>query len=110
MTKLFEDVGRLEREELERASAKFGPRHNSAHEAYAVILEEFNEADEDRFDLEESMKMLWKSVRHNMLGGDVARARLSAIMGAALRCAAEMIQVAAMADKAMRGFVCEDEK
>lgn len=65
VARVLDDV----REEVQRAEAKFPP-FNSAHEGYAVILEELDE--------------LWEEVKRNGSVRDTERMRLEAIQVAAM--------------------------
>lgn len=89
--------------EYQRAAQRFGVAHNSAHEAYAVMLEEVQEAEEEVASLTCLMEEFWRCVRHNTkthaIVGDI---RENAIIAAA-----ELVQVAAMADKAIMAYGCE---
>lgn len=101
MTKLKEQVTKLVDFELEMANKEHGERFNSAHEAYAVILEEYEEAKES---LESAGGFLnhsfWVSCRHDENNCiDFAED----IRNEAIKAACECIQVAAMAQKFING-------
>lgn len=98
MNAVKDDVIRLVEKELESANKKF-PRFNSAHEGYAVILEEMEEAGENLNNADILLKELWCGVKHNSVSlymDDVAALKTEAI-----NAACELIQVAAMAQKFM---------
>ncbi len=98
MKELLFSIIKSEQEELKRASKKFGPHNNSHHESYAVILEEKQEAEESAFEFEKAFEQYWDDVRHDQVNPDV----LAVMETAALRAAAEWVQVAAMCAKAQR--------
>lgn len=94
MNAVYDDVVKLVDKELESANKKF-PLFRSAHEGYAVILEEVDEAREEVEDMNGLVDFLWKAVKvdsevENFLVGIQIKAE-------ALAC--EAIQVAAMAKK-----------
>lgn len=100
MKELKEAVKGLVREEYERAAESFGEKFNSPHEAYAVILEEMEEANAEFEFMGADMNWLWRFIkkdeRHN------AKKFLKNIELYAINTACECIQVAAMAYKASR--------
>ena len=101
MTKLKEQVTRLVDFELEMANKEHGERFNSAHEAYAVMKEEYEEAKETltdvRFLLNEGF---WKDCRY---GENSCVDFAEDIRIKAINAACECIQVAAMAQKFING-------
>ena len=78
--------------ELEAANQKF-PLFNSTHEAFAVILEEAEEAKEEAGNLDILMNNFWIGVKENH------DPELTGIYKTALDLAVEAIQTAAMARK-----------
>lgn len=99
MNKLIEEVTELVEREYGRAGAKFGLTNHSDHESYAILLEEFEEAQNEMYGADKYLKEFWELVKgeYNSYGKltcckDMERK--------ALLCACEMIQVAAMAKKA----------
>jgi len=82
--------------EYARACEKHGKYNNSPHESYAVILEEYEEAQEEaeRFGL--ALGRFWGAVRSNSATGGI----LEAMQELAEKAAAEWVQVAAMCLKA----------
>ena len=108
------DLTKIMMEEYQRAAAKFGERHNSPHEAYAVMKEEFEEAEEQiNSHLRTIMRDYWSAVKKSKFDIENNKKLADKIKNSALSAAAELIQVAAMAHKASLGFVmvgkCENE-
>lgn len=99
MKELKEAVRALMREEYERAAERFGESFNSPHEAYAVILEEAQEAGLELMDLKYAIDLFWESVKKD---DTEHQDSLRNIEKCALNAAYECIQVAAMAYKARR--------
>lgn len=99
MKELKEAVKVLMNEEYERAAKRFGESFHSPHEAYAVILEEKEEAGWELMDLKYSIDLFWESVKKDDTEYQDA---LKGIEKHALNAACECIQVAAMAYKARR--------
>ena len=83
--------------ELEAASQKF-PLFNSTHEAFAVLLEEAEEAKEEAGNLDILMNNFWIGVKENH-DPEVVHEELTAIYKTAIDLATEAVQVAAMARK-----------
>lgn len=71
----------------------------SAHEGYALIKEEIEEAQHEMERLEQQMGHLWTSIKGNDVS--VYPHYLKQIQQTAILAACEMIQVAAMAEKTM---------
>ena len=86
-------------EEIARSIEKHG-RLNSRHEAYAVMLEELEEAGRDLYTLEDAMDRFWDHTKHNW--HEYVDKTPACICNSALNAAAELIQVAAMAEKFKR--------
>lgn len=95
MQELIDKVQELVAFELERANTIHPPKFNSMHEAYAVMLEEVEEMSEAVNAVLGDMKELWAQVRTD----DLVCQQCLELHGDAVRAAAEMIQVAAMAKK-----------
>ena len=84
-------------EEMEKSNAMsvWGQRYNSKHEAYAVILEELEEAKTEMTHAEINLSTLWASIKNNIdVEPHVINTRNNAIL-----CAAECLQVAGCCDK-----------
>lgn len=99
MKELKEAVKALMCEEYERAAERFGGKFHSPHEAYAVILEEAQEAGLELMDLKYAIDLFWESVKKD---DTEYQDSLRNIEKCALNAACECIQVAAMAYKARR--------
>lgn len=82
--------------EYSRAVDKFGPVNNSQHESYAIILEEFQEAQAEEKYFEIAFKMFWNAVKANT----ETKCQLEQMRRLSEKAAAEWIQVAAMCYKA----------
>ena len=82
---------------MEAANKKF-PFFNSTHEAFAVILEEAEEAKEEAENLEILMKNFWIGAKENH-DQEALREELTDIYTTAINLAVEAIQTAAMARK-----------
>lgn len=106
---LIPPVEALVEAELLRASAKFGERHHSPHEAYAVMLEELEETQAELSKASSMLSGYWGAVKLNhpqdYLNDAANRAKFLAI-----QTACEAIQLAAMCEKALRGYETEDKK
>lgn len=91
--------------ELTAAQAKFAP-FNSAHEGWAVLLEEVDELEEEMEIISGRVRQMFQPVRKNDPhdAGNAARA----IADAATRAAVEAIQVAAMANRFIEEIVVPD--
>lgn len=96
MTELESRIKALAALELRDANAKH-PQFASAHEGYAVLLEEIEEASEALEELRAMQKILWRHIRSD----NAMMARNFAGRGgeAAVQLAAEAVQCAAMAQK-----------
>lgn len=99
MEKLIEKVLPLVEEEYGRAGVKFGLKNNSDHESYAVMKEEFEEAQDEIDRLEDMLDAFWACVKDNNTP-DQKLYFCRRIKNVAILAACECIQVAAMAHKA----------
>ena len=102
MEKLIEEVKECVEREYGRAGAKFGLVNHSDHESYAIILEEFQEAETEVALVNTHLSQFWDSVKLN--DDDQSKFdkfdKLMKIERNAVLGACELIQVAAMAEKA----------
>lgn len=94
MNVVKKDVQALVAKELAAANEKF-PQFRSAHEGYAVILEEACETEEAVCEIRKHVDAMWSRVRDN----NATSARAALLRQAAINVACEAIQVAAMAQK-----------
>ena len=78
----------------------FGAANNSHHESYAVILEEYQEAQEEESTFLSQLINFWQCVKQNR--ADAAFVWLELMQCSAEKIAAEWIQVAAMCHKAKK--------
>lgn len=95
MTELSK-IQELADEELKEANKKY-PQFSSDHEAYAVILEELEETEENVKAMRYCMEVMWCCVKRDK----EPRKSVEDLKRFALRAAAEAIQVAAMCDKVL---------
>ena len=101
MEKIINVVVKAVDGEYEKCFAEKG-RFVDAHQAYAVIKEEVEEADEELDFITSKLDELWRRVRDDDPQGVALKAQN--IEGAAIKLAAEAIQVAAMCKKTMLLF------
>ena len=100
MEELIKSVVCAECEEYGRASVKFGAVNNSDHESYAVLREEADEAIDAMEDVDNLMDIFFEMVKNNEEDA-VKLDVLNEIKHRAEEAAAESIQAAAMARKAI---------
>lgn len=108
MTQLIKEVSSLKEKEYKRAAFQHGPVTNSPHEAYALIKEELEEAQDEMKALEDRVHFYWLEVK----GEDpkFQKSYLEDIGNMAVRAACELIQVAAMSEKALAAFMLKEEE
>ncbi len=82
--------------ELASAEKKF-PKMCTAHHGYAVILEEFDEFMEEIAKLKLELEVVWKNVKRNE--NEDAKEAAKYLMDRSRKACAELIQVAAMAQR-----------
>ena len=99
MNKVLDKLPALIEEELQAAMDEHGDFH-SFHEGYAVLLEEVEELKEACEGIEFLLSMVWENVRNDHEPEILAFAHK--LDRSAQHCAAEAIQVAAMACKLIR--------
>ena len=87
--------------ELENIKRNYGENYNSAHEGYAVLLEEVEEVEECLHYIRTDIKILWERVRNNFkdLENSDKSAELLMVVVNAKQLAEEAVQVAAVAEK-----------
>ena len=103
MKELIEAVEKLVAEEYVRAKEKFGAKHASQQEAYAVIKEELQETIEQINSGAEAIEVnYWENVRNDNELGNVDVAKI--VYENMVLAACEAIQTAAMCYKATLGF------
>lgn len=108
MVELYQSIKKAVEEEYKRAAEKFGETHHSQHEAYAVMLEEYEETVEVLHDVEDFLKLeFWSNVRSDKVLDNRHVARK--IYSSAILAACEAVQVAAMAYKTLRGYEGEGD-
>jgi FMN phosphatase YigB (HAD superfamily) len=94
MKQVLEAVEKLSVEELARANESF-PQFHSAHEGYAMLLEEVEELNAEMVQVNEGVKIVWVFIKGNFPQAE----QLKRLKEVALHAAAEAIQVAAMCQK-----------
>jgi len=98
---------KLMKDELARATQLYGATNHSDHESYAVIKEELEEALAESAPISFDLDRFWGYVKQNpppelqTAQRDIKRGILYQMQTHALQCACEMVQVAAMCEKAM---------
>lgn len=105
MEKLTSEVEILMKSEFQRASEKFGDNHNSAHEAYAVMLEECQETAEELEEAKKSLQRFWEITRIN----GITITEAFEVEMHAINTACEAIQLAVTARKATNMFEREKQ-
>lgn len=105
LTELIQDMQVAAKKERERAKEIYGEINASDHESYAIMLEEAEEADTDRTAIINALNAFWACCRvdkENTLERAEQKKRcLETIEQHALMKAAESVQLAAMARKAI---------
>lgn len=96
MNAVEKDVELLVEKELKSANEKF-PSFASAHEGYAVIKEEIEEASEELDNCKDAFEDMWKEIKGNNTKEQTICAKVLYCQAKNLAC--EAIQVAAMAQK-----------
>lgn len=96
MNAVENEVRELIEKELAAANERF-PQFRSAHEGYAVLLEEVDEANDEMQQLHGHMEVLWLRIKQNLRMLD----NTERIYDSAVYLACEAIQIAAMARKFM---------
>lgn len=96
MNAIQSDIESLVWVELEAAN-KSNPLFHSAHEGYAVILEEVDEANMEMVNMDEAINGLWESIKEN--NAYCSEKITKSIKRYATNLACEAVQIAAMCDK-----------
>lgn len=96
MNAIENDIRALVDKELAAANERF-PQFHSAHEGYAVILEEIEELSSEAEQADEFTVFLWDAVKAN--NPEETERHISIIEKLAINAACEAIQVAAMCKK-----------
>ena len=98
MERLIEEIRACVGDEYERAAEKFGECFNSWHEMYAVLLEEFQEAQKEIEAFENAFDTLWLCVKENDY--EFAETCLGRMRERVENALCELVQCAAMIFKA----------
>ena len=96
---IYEVENIIDREYL-RASDKYGRVNHSDHESHSVILEEFDESEDERIRFIDAKDRWWANVKLGVLDGSKI-GLLAEMQRRAMRQACECIQTAAMCMKAI---------
>lgn len=99
MNAIKQDVKALVQKELESANKKFPKTFRSRHEAYGVMLEEFEEAQNDLECCMKDLEMFKRSMKHD--GIQYEEHFIKCMKEYAINLACEAVQLAAMAQKAL---------
>lgn len=103
-------IEKLINDELRAANKKF-PLFSSWHEAYAVILEEVEEAQAEVAGVQEvTVNFLWPVVKNKIPDPCTLSMYTGLLRGYAVKAIEELIQVAAMCDKAVMSLAGEETK
>ncbi len=102
MRELYRAIKEEVTAEQERAREIYGEINHSDHESYAVILEEFDEADRERRMFALDLEAFWMRCKtgHNDENSKDKKVVLATLSERAVRAACEWVQVAAMCQKA----------
>lgn len=105
------DIKKLIDKELDAAN-EVNPPFASLHEAYAVIKEEFEEAEDECEKAGRFLDWAWSNIKHDdVIGISNAKTYLGDMYKAAMNLAVEAVQVAAMCKKArFVGIPVEEEE
>ena len=102
MRELYQAIQEEVTKEQNRAKEIYGEINHSDHESYAVILEEFDEADRERRMFALDLEAFWMHCKtdHGDVSPNDKREILATLSERAIRAACEWVQVAAMCKKA----------
>lgn len=95
---VYEDLRKAAQAETERAKAAYGDIYASPHEAFGVLMEEWDEAMDELKLAESRMARLSRALRNP---GEMLRKLLDDVQYHAMLTACELIQVAAVCIKAL---------
>lgn len=98
-----EIIEQMAAEELARANQTF-PMFASWHEAYAVLLEEVEEAKDEITKLKVHVDFYWDAVKAKSATDACRESCVKAIQDAAFKGVGELIQVIAMCDKTFKSM------
>lgn len=108
MNAVKNDIKKLIDKELDAAN-EVNPPFASIHEAYAVIKEEFEEAEDEYEKAVRYLNITWLNIKNDNIIN--AKTCLADVYKAAMNLAVEAVQVAAMCKKAQFvGIPVEEEK
>lgn len=99
MDVIHEDIKACIQKELNAANEKY-PLFSSLHEAYAVMLEEYEESAEELEEVKKYLDLAWNQIRLNLNRN--ASSHIGRLALAAERLAIEACQLSAMAEKAIQ--------
>ena len=105
MDAIKNDVIQLIDKELTAANSKF-PMFSSPHEGYAVMLEEYDETEDELKLCRNMFSLLWEDVKSNNYKGQANKA--ANIREYAMRTAVEAIQLSAMAQKFIDSYTQQE--
>ena len=102
MRELYRAIKEEAEAERDRAKEIYGEVNHSDHESYAVILEEFDEADRERRMFALDLEAFWMHCKtdHDDNNPKDKREVLATLFERAIRASCEWVQVAAMCKKA----------
>lgn len=106
MDAVRKDVEALVEKELKAANEKF-PLFNSAHEGYAVLLEEIEELDGENASIKYDARCLWGAVKGN--NTEAVKETILHMSERAVNAAIEAIQTAAMCEKFKMSLEAEEK-
>lgn len=101
MTEILQTIEQEAQTEAARADKKW-PHYASHHEAYAVLLEEVQEAWSELKGLRHALNLYWGAIRNNCT--DDYAELLELIRKQSLLCAAEAVQAAAVCNRALQNM------
>lgn len=110
MQELVDAVTKLVTEEYDRAAKKFGEYHTSEHQAFAVALEELEEAQEEVQTATDVLGGWWQLVRSKDADMKSKLITISQLQVNAILGACELIQLGAMAHKAAISLIHDTEE